>query len=137
MKSMGYDLLDALPCDQNVTNEARSRGNLRADAAVSHGAGRLLTRGDLPPGSEFDAFRDVLSQRRQDALSWIGGEAEASCFDLDEVDAYARWGTAADIVWGVLQAEGIMTRTAGARAWLNWPSGSTSELRRIGHGFER
>jgi hypothetical protein len=84
--------------------------NLKPDAALRHGIGPLTQRGELPAASEFDLFREALEDRRREARAWVGGE-QASVFDLDAVEAYARWATAHDVVWGVLFAEGIFTRT--------------------------
>jgi hypothetical protein len=64
----------------------------------------------LPAGSDFDLFRDVLEERRAAALAWVGGD-DANTFDRDDAEAYARWSTASDLIWGVLQAEGLLTQT--------------------------
>jgi hypothetical protein len=80
----------------------------------------LVQHGQLPTGSEFDHFRDVLDGRRREALAWVGGPHVASCFDADDVEAYARWGTAADIVWGVLQAEGLFTRSRRRKSLMDY-----------------
>jgi hypothetical protein len=104
---------------QQDTEPSGSRGNLYPLAAVKHGTAPLVQRGELPAGSEFDVFRDVLEQRRQDALAWVGG-AEASAFDRDDVEGYARWSTAADVIWGVLRAEGLLTRTRRRKSLLDF-----------------
>jgi hypothetical protein len=96
-----------------------TRGNLTPLAALKHGVGPLTQRGELPAGSEFALFRDVLEQRRQEALAWVGGSA-ASVFDRDDCEAFARWATAADILWGVLEAEGLLTRTRRRKARLDY-----------------
>ncbi len=106
-------------CDHPVTTPTQQRG-LRADGAVRHGAAALVQHGQLPAGSEFDHFRDVLDTRRTEALAWVGGLAVASCFDRDDVEAYACWGTAADIVWGVLHVEGLFTRSRRRKSLFDY-----------------
>jgi hypothetical protein len=102
---------------QPVQHPAQTRG-LRADGVVRHGAGALVQHGRLPAGSEFDYFRDVLDERRREGLAWVG--TDASCFDRDDVEAYARWGTAADIVWGVLLAEGMFTNSRRRKSLVEY-----------------
>jgi hypothetical protein len=107
------------PATANGAGALETRGNLSPLAALKHGAGPVLQRGELPGGSEFALFRDVLEQRRREALAWVGGSA-ASVFDRDDCEAFARWATAADILWGVLEAEGLLTRTRRRKARLDY-----------------
>jgi hypothetical protein len=86
-------------------------------AAIRHGVGPLTSRGELPAGSEFDHFRDVLEHRRQEALAWVGGD-QANVFDRDAVESYARWSTAHDVLWGVLMAEGLLTKTRRRKSMI-------------------
>ena len=98
------------PLSRNAVALEAHGATLNPLAAVRHGVGPLTARGELPAGSEFDHFRDVLEDRRRQALAWVGGD-DASVFDRDVVESYARWSTAHDVVWGVLMGEGIFTRT--------------------------
>jgi hypothetical protein len=116
---MGYEM-DMADCDHAETVAGQPRVNLRADGALRHGAAALVQHGRLPPGSEFDHFRDVLEERRSQSLAWLGGPSEVSCFDRDDCEAYARWGTAADIVFGVIAAEGIFTATRRRKSLVEY-----------------
>ncbi|HEX5473274.1 MAG TPA: hypothetical protein VFX12_01330 [Vicinamibacterales bacterium] len=97
--------------DQDEPTGPKLGGNrLDPTAGTWHGAAALTKSGHLPARSEFDAFRDVLADRRQQGLAWVGGD-EATTFDQDDAEAYARWTTAADLIWAVIQGEGLLSRT--------------------------
>jgi len=104
--------------DEESTEAAEigKAANLRPDAALKHGSWPLIARGVLSP--EFALFQPSLEERRREALTWVGGD-EATVFDREEVESWARWQTAADLIWSVLMAEGIMAKSRRGKALMS------------------